>query len=136
MSNLDPTAVEVKRLLKSCPACAGNLDDHSYVSFAITVASPENKERLGEFCRLLKAYDWSRLRQFHEFDPLLNAIEVFAIKCVSGAIVLLTVRNPFELFDSNEVLDLEVLNSTTGNELDSLIETDKWQRLAIAESAA
>jgi hypothetical protein len=136
MSNLDATAVELRRMLKSCPACAGNLDDHSYASFAITVASPENEERLGEFCRLLKAHDWSTLAQFDDFDPLLNAIEVFAVKCVSGAIVLLTVRNPFELFDSNEVLDCEALDSTTGNELESLIESDKWQRLAIADSAA
>jgi hypothetical protein len=136
MSNLDATAVELRRMLKSCPACAGNLDDHSYASFAITVASPENEERLGEFCRPLKAHDWSTLAQFDDFDPLLNAIEVFAVKCVSGAIVLLTVRNPFELFDSNEVLDCEALDSTTGNELESLIESDKWQRLAIADSAA
>jgi len=103
---------------------------------ATTVAFPENSERLREFCRLLNAHDWSRLKQFQDFDPLLNAIEVFAIKCVSGAIVLLTLRNPFELFDSNEVLDCEVLDSTAGNELDSLIEADKWQRLSIAESAA
>ena len=136
MSNLDATAVELRRMLKSCPACAANLNDHSYASFAITGAYPENKERLGEFCRSLKAHDWTRLKQLTDFDPLLNAIEVFAIKCVSGAIILLAVRNPFELFDSNEVLDCEVLDSSAGNELDSLIEADKWQRLSIAESAA
>src|SRR5258705_11259852 len=100
MSNLDATAVELRRMLKSCPACAANLDDHSYAPFAITVASPENEERIGEFCRLLKAHDWFRLKQFEDFDPLLNAIEVFAVRCVSGSIVLVTVRNPFELFDS------------------------------------
>jgi hypothetical protein len=123
-------------MLKSCPACAGNLDDHFYASFAITIASPKNKERLGEFSRLLKAHDWVRLTQFDDFDPLLNAIEAFAVKCVSGAIVLLAVRSPFELFDSNEVLDCEVLDSTIGSELDSLFESDKWQRLSIAQSAA
>jgi hypothetical protein len=136
MSNLDATAIELRRMLKSCPACNGNLDDHFYASFATTVAPPENKERLEEFCGLLKAHDWSRLTQFEDFDPLMNAIEVFAVKCVSGAIVLLTVRNPFELFDPNEGLDFEELDSTTGNELESLIESDKWQRLAIAKSAA
>ena len=136
MSNLDATAVELRRMLNSCPACAANLDGHSYASFAITVASPENKERLGEFCRLLKAHDWSGLKQFDDFDPLLNAIEVFAVKCVAGEIVLLAVRDPFELFDSNEVLVSELLDSTAGNELDSLIEADKWKRLSIAESAA
>jgi hypothetical protein len=84
----------------------------------------------------LKAHDWSRLKQLDDFDPLLNAIEAFAVKCVSGEIVLLAVRNPSELFDSNEVLACELLDSTAGNELDSLIEANKWKRLSIAESAA
>jgi len=50
--------------------------------------------------------------------------------------VLLAVRNPFELFESNEVLDCEVLDSTTGKQLDSLIETSRWLRLSLDENAA
>ena len=74
--------------------------------------------------------------RFDDFDPLLNALEAFAVRCPSGAMVLLAVRNPFELFESNEVLDCEVLDSTTGKQLDSLIETSRWLRLSLDENAA
>ncbi len=136
MKNEDETAAELQRMLETCPACDGNLNDHSYALCAMTVASPENKERLSEFCHTLKAHDWLRLMQFHDFDPLLNALEVFAIKCVSGAMVLLAVRNPFEFYDASVILDCEVLDSTTGKELESLIESGKWRRLSLSESAA
>lgn len=73
---------------------------------------------------------------FKDFDPLLNALEAFAIKCASGAMVLLAVRSPFELFESNEVLDCEVLDSTSAKQLDSLIGSSKWLRFSSAEHAA
>jgi hypothetical protein len=136
MSNSDATAVELRRILKCCPACAGSLDDHSYALVAITVAAPANQERLGSFCHLLKGHDWPALMRFDDFDPLLNALEAFAVKCSSGEMVLLSVRNPFELFESNEVLDCEVLDSTTGKQLDSLIETSKWLRLSVDQNTA
>ena len=135
MNNVDATAAELRRMLKSCPGCGANLNDHSYALCAITIASSENK-RLGELCRTLKAHDWPRLIQFDDFDPLLNALEVFAVKCASGAIVLLAVRNPYELYDANVILDCEVLDSATGKELESLIDSHKWRRLSTSESAA
>jgi hypothetical protein len=136
MSNSDATAMELRRMLKSCPACGRNLDDHSYASVATTIASPENQERLGLFCRVLETHDWPRLMQFDDFDPLLNALEAFAIKCAWGWIVLVAVRNPFELFESSRVLDCEVLDSNTGKALRSLIAPDKWRRFSVATSAA
>ena len=73
--------------------------------------------------------------QFDDFDPVLNALEVFAVRCVSGAIVLLAVRSPLELFESNETLEWEVLDSTTGNSLSSLVESDRWLPLSVASAA-
>ena len=68
--------------------------------------------------------------EFQEFEGFLNAAEAFALKCISGAVVLLMVRNPFELYDANEILDLEILDSSTGKELVSLIDSGKWRRLS------
>ena len=132
MLNSDATAIELRRMLKSCPACHRTLDDHSYANIAITVASPENRKRLGKFCEALKEHDWPELMRFDDFDPLLNALEAFAINCTWGWMILLAVRNPFELFESNEVLDCEVLDSVNGKVLGSLIEADKWRRLSLA----
>jgi hypothetical protein len=122
-------AVELRRMLKVCPACQASLANHSYALFAITIASDERKKHLLEFVRALQFHDWRVAQQFSDFDPLLNATEAFALKCLSGSLVLLVVRNPFELFESSNILQLEVLGRVSGEELESLIESDKWRTL-------
>jgi hypothetical protein len=125
----DATAAELRRMLEVCPACGAHLHYHSYALFAITVASDERKKELLEFFHTLKAHDWLKARQFDDFDPLLNAAEAFVLKCVSGSLVLLMVRSPFELFDASNIMDFEVLDDENGKELNALIEADRWQML-------
>jgi hypothetical protein len=72
MTNVDVTAVELRRMFKECPACEADLNGHSYAPVAITVATPETEESLGKFCRALKAQDWASLIKFDDFDPLLE----------------------------------------------------------------
>ena len=38
-------------------------------------------------------------------------------------------EKPYELWESNSILDFEVLDSESGKELEALIESGKWQRL-------
>jgi len=125
----DATAAELRRMLKVCPACGANLNNHSYAIFAVTVASGERKKELLEFFQALKAHDWRKVRQFEDFDPLHNAAEAFALKCVSGSLVLLMVRSPFELYDASNIMDFEVLDGESGKELSALIEADEWRML-------
>src|SRR5690349_11871438 len=80
MTNADPTATDLRRSLETCPACAGNLDDHSYARFAVTVAADENNQRLQRFCHALKARDWIALKLFDDFDPLRNALEATVLR--------------------------------------------------------
>jgi hypothetical protein len=130
MKDEDAHGPELRRMLKSCPVCQGHLDNHSYALFAITVASTDRRTRLREFFDTLKAHDWRKAMEFEEFEGLLNLAEAFALKCVSGAVVLLMVRDSFELYDANEIVDYEILDSSTGEELVSLIDSGKWRRLS------
>jgi hypothetical protein len=125
----DATAAELRRMLKVCPACEADLNDHSYALFATTVASDERKQELLEFFQALKAHDWRRAQKFEDFDPLLNAAEAFALKCVSGTLVLLMVRNPFELFDASSLMYSEVLDGESGKELNAFIEAGAWRMM-------
>ena len=120
---------------KRVPLAMRNLDDHSYARFAVTVASPENSGRLSDFCRALKAHDWNALRTFDDFDPLLNALEAFVLRCASGALVMLAVRNPFELYDSMVLLGSDVLDPLSGNALRLLISLDEWRPLSLTVAA-
>ena len=125
----DAIAAELRGMLKVCPTCGANLNGHSYALLATAVASDEKKKELAEFFQALKAHDWRKVRQFADFDPLLNAAEALALKCTSGSLALLIVRSPFELFDASSIMDSEVLDSESGRELDALIEADKWRTL-------
>lgn len=94
-SNLE--SVELRRMLQDrCPACQEALDHHAYALIGRTVASPDNTQRLNEFFDSLKRYDWQKLKQFREFDGGFNTAEAYALKCVSGSIVLLGVRDPVD----------------------------------------
>jgi hypothetical protein len=130
MKDEDAHGVEIRRMLKFCPVCQKHFGDHSYALFAITVASIDRSTRLREFFDTLKAHDWRKAMEFEEFEGSLNSAEAFALKCMSGKVVLLMVRDPFELFDANEILDYEILDSSTGEELVSLIDSGKWRRLS------
>src|SRR6185369_17434991 len=103
MKDEDAHGVEITKMLKSCPMCQGHLDGHSYALFAITVASTDRRTRLLEFFDALKAHDWRQAIEFQEFEGSVNVAEAFALKCVSDAVALLMLRDPFELYDANEI---------------------------------
>jgi len=71
MTNVDVTAVELRRMIRASQACESDLNDHSYTCVAITAATPKTKESLGKFCRALKAHDWASLIKFDDLDLLL-----------------------------------------------------------------
>jgi hypothetical protein len=123
----DVTAAELRRMLKACPACGGDLAGHKYANFAITIATDENHPRLVEFFEALKGHRWRGAKGFQEFDGRYNAAEAIALRCVSGSLIMLLIRNPEELWESSGVLDYEALSPEGGKELDAQIEPDKWR---------
>ena len=44
---------------------------------------------------------------------------------------MLAVRNPFELFESDVVLECDVLDPAVGNALCGLVAPDNWRSLSI-----
>jgi hypothetical protein len=122
-------AATLRRMLKLCPACQRGLEDHRYTLLGMTVASRENEQRLGEFSNALKTQDWSKAKEFSEFDGGYNALEAYALKGVSGSFVFLVVRDPFELFESSSILHSEVLNRESGADLERVLGGENWRSL-------
>jgi hypothetical protein len=114
-------------MLKECPACEGDLARHEYAKFAITIATDERSARLIEFFEALKGHRWREAKEFQEFDGRYNAAEAMALRCGSGSLVMLTIRNPEELWESSSILDYEVLSPEDSKELDIQIEPDRWR---------
>ena len=122
-------ATNLRRMLELCPACQKGFENHRCILFGMTVASKENEEGLGEFSNAPKTHDWSKAKEFSEFDGGYNALEAYALKCVSGSFVLLVVRDPFELFESSSILHAEVLNQESGADLETVLGADNWRSL-------
>jgi hypothetical protein len=130
MNDEDPTATEIRRMLTVCPACHQSCDAHSYALFATTVAVTDRGSRLREFLDTLKKNDWAKAMEFQEFEGSQDAAEAYAVRCVSGPVILLIIRSPFELFEPGEILSREVLEPSSGKALVRLIQPDAWANLS------
>jgi hypothetical protein len=120
-------AAELRRMLRACPACGGDLAGHRHASFAITISTDENRNRLVAFFEALKEHRWREAKGFQEFEGRYDATEVIALRCVSGSLTMLLIRNPEELWESSSILDYEILSPQVGKELDAQIEPDNWR---------
>ena len=116
-------------MLQECPACKGSLHAHQFVDFAITIASNETKTQLLDFFRALKKHDWRAAKRFQDFDPRYNAAIAKVLRCVSGSIVLLIIRDPEELWESSNIEDYEVLSPEIGRALEAEIESSQWRTI-------
>jgi hypothetical protein len=119
-----------------CPRCRGDLQDHSFQLFAITVATAERKEALSDFISKARKHDWDSLSKFQDFNSLENALEVHALRCADQKLNMLLVRDPSELFDGHSVEDWEALDQNESSKWLSSLNGAKWICFATASSPA
>ena len=117
----------LRQTLKTCPACGKNVVGHENAHFAMTIATEENQQRLRQFFNALKEHRWSDAQQFNEFDPVCDATDAEALKCTSGQIIMLYIRNPFELFENSRLISYDVLDLQNSKEVTMMIEPEKWR---------
>src|ERR1044072_1190237 len=127
--NISADQPGLRRMLTSCPACERTLTGHSYAQFAITIATEEHHDRTIQLFEALKEHRWTDAIRFQEFDARYNAAEALALRCPSGATTVVIVRNPEELWESNSIVDHEVLDMEAGQRLNQVIESGKWHEL-------
>jgi hypothetical protein len=125
----DATAGELRNLLRQCPICRGQLDGHDYAALAVTVLSPKNKERVLQLVSAAQGKRWNGLSAFHEFDPMRDAVQADALRCPGGQVVILIVRNPFELFEGYDLLSWTMLDHQQSRELETHLEQVRWRPL-------
>ena len=120
---------EIQRFFDKCPACSGGFAAHNVATFAMTVAREETSQRTNDFLQALQDQRWRDAKSFHEFDGAHNAAVAKVLRCTSGSLVLLIVRDPVELYESSSLLACEVLSSEVADALNSEIASEQWERL-------
>jgi hypothetical protein len=125
----DPTARELCRMMKRCPVCAGEFDDHSYAHFAVTVLADHEAHRALEFIDACEDHRWEDARRYQEFDHENDALVAYALRCNTGRLSLLLERSPFEAYELDRLFCCNVLDVTSGERLERIVAPNDWRRL-------
>ncbi len=65
----DVTARELCRMMRRCPVCGGDFNDHAYAHFAVTVLNDQQKRRAMTFIEACEEARWEEARRFHYLRP-------------------------------------------------------------------
>jgi hypothetical protein len=103
------TRDEIRRIASPCPICGKqDLSGHAFGEFASETAVEDSKE-LAHFFDLYRVRQWPHLRQIRKFEGRYNAAILYLFLCANGS-CMLAVKNPVELFESDELLHFTVLD--------------------------
>ncbi len=121
----DATAEMLCRLVPTCSVCSHAIAGHRYAK----IGSAFQKPNMIEMFRIIEHREWSKVRDIHEFDPVKNVILAFAVAGSHEGRILLAVKNPFELYDADELYMAEVLSAQEMGELTAQVSGDAWRSL-------
>ncbi|HEX8709960.1 MAG TPA: hypothetical protein VF723_17095 [Pyrinomonadaceae bacterium] len=119
----------LRRMIGRCPVCDGELTGHSYAGFAVTVLAAENEQRVAALLAVLREHRWDEALGFREFEPLGDALVAQALRCAGRRIAWQAVREPYELGETQTLLEQEILDYQDSRRLASLIGPESWVSL-------
>jgi hypothetical protein len=113
------TREEIRRIASPCPVChQTDLSGHQYGLLASQIAATTSPE-LKKFFELYRAHSWQELYSIREFDVMFNAAILYSLICPKGTCMVM-VRDPFELYDADELLDVILLGEEEAAEVKAL----------------
>ena len=123
----NPTAAMLRRLVARCPVCDSDLAGHRFAQVASTVASQDNKQRVEELFGHVRRHSWNALSEYKDFRGDQNAALVYVVIGPHKAGVVFLIRDPFELYESQELCVQEQFGAEEAAELAVLAPPEKWQ---------
>jgi hypothetical protein len=124
------SAIGWTNLIDRCPHCKRGLIGHFYSLLASDVVERKDvKVGLIAFFESLKQHDWPKLFSFQRWEGLSDNVELYGILCGTDSVVLVVVRSPFELYDSDEILAIEALHQDDSKALLRLAKDKNWKTI-------
>lgn len=125
---LDPTAEKLSRLLCNCPTCRYALADHYFSLFATTILDRGGKTRVRELLEKLQEHRWNDLSEYRDWDSTADDLEIYAIRCPTNTLAFAIIRSPTELYEPEQLIHCEILDSEESGKVSSLIEESNWRK--------
>jgi hypothetical protein len=123
----DATVAKLKKLLPSCSACKTAIDSHHFAVIGTTVVGDQQKPRVTEFFRHVKQHEWNDLSQFKDWQADRDNLLAYSISCPNGGGMVVVVRSPFELYDSDEVYHQETFTPDEQRIISEAVPPGEWQ---------
>ena len=121
----DAAAEMLCRLVPTCSVCSHAIAGHRYAK----VGSAFQEPNMIEMFKVIEHREWSKVRDLHEFDPVKNVILAFAVEGPHEGGLLLAIKNPFELYEGDELYKAEVLSSREMSDLTAQLSDNAWKPL-------
>jgi hypothetical protein len=103
-SELEVAKQLLGELLPICGVCSGSIAGHMYRQIAVTPVERDAPKQALALIDAVKRLEWEKIIGFQEFNGLLPAIVVYALKCPNNACSLIAVLNQFELWEPDQFL--------------------------------
>ena len=121
---LHPVCLELGR----CPACEGAFADHRIAYVATKIYRKDDGTGVADFLGRVRAHEWAAVEQARSWDPKANALTILALSCPSTQLVVLVVTwDPFELFRTMEILEVETMSPAEGDRLVRHVSENQWK---------
>jgi hypothetical protein len=122
------TASKLRRLLPVCPRCHQTIAGHQFARISSAVASPDREGDLERFFAAFQAQEWRTLVQFQEWQADGDAMIVYAIRGQHDVVVLVMLREFFELFEADELFLWTIVEDRSIDQTLRLL-APKWSSL-------
>jgi len=113
--------------LEVCPGCSRKWGGHLFSMLASVPLKENDDPQVITFLRAIKNHHWKSVLAFQEWEGGYDNYELFGIRSEDHPMVLVTVRDPFELFYTDRIVETEVLNEIDSREILSLAEDKEWK---------
>jgi hypothetical protein len=125
----DAAAIALRKLLPSCSVCKAAIDSHHFAVVGTTVIGDPEEPRVTQFLRHVKRREWSDLRRFKDWQADRDNLPTYSISCPNGGGMVVVVRSPFELYDSDEVYLQETITPDEQRLISEAVPPGEWQAL-------
>ena len=131
MMSDDAETLELKRIAGVCEFCRKDLRGHRFALFASVAAPNANDPVLLRFVHAYGHRRWADLHEYKHFEPLENAAVVYTLECPEcpgdKIVDMILVRDPFELYEANTVVDRISAVDEEAALVQSLISESEWK---------
>jgi len=120
---VDLTSQSFVKRFGTCPVCASQFTGHSYALLAVAL---EGEESAIDLVDRIRNHQWAEAFAIREFEGARDVMIAYCLSCPSKRVAIVLVEDPVELYFNPLVVDFEVLDHDSSEQVKLLLDGSKW----------